>query len=211
MNTYRLLTLSLMFFLSFQISVFAQQKRNLYFVYIAHESTTEVNKLCNKIKELRTDAQESGDAVMVYLANGNYPMISLTNVEDLTGQYTGDDPFNAIIGGLQEMNSHDVVPDVDLNTICKMMDWANLNNEQLQLNYETVVMDMYVGPDFWDLGYNERLISRLYTALEVPVLQEEEFYFNIFKSTEQTINFNDDLKFGAKNVDGINKIRILEY
>lgn len=208
----RFLTFVFMLILGVNVCVFAQKSdKNFYFVYIDHEATTDVNSLCDKIKELRTDALESGDAVIVYLANGNYPMISLTNVPDPLSIYTGDDPFNAIIGGLQEMIAHDVIPDVDLTTICKLMDWANLNSDDMRLNYETVTIDMYVGPDFWDLGYNERLISRLYDSLEIPLLQQEELYFNLYKTHDQEIKATDDKLFGLKNVDGINKLRILEY
>lgn len=196
----------------FCTSIFAQNnKGNLTFIYIDHESSTPVNKICDRIKDIRDDALEMDDALIIYLANGDKPLISLTNVPDEDNEYSGDEKFTEIIGQLQEMNSHDVNASKDVRTIIELLNRCKVSSSDESLNWESLTMDFYVGPSFWALGNNERLISKLYFVMEIPKIQKQgEVNFNIYKGRDVKIDSADGYLFGPKNVEGINNIRILE-
>lgn len=209
-NMKKILLLVVMFLAGFA-TLQAQSAKRLHFIYIDHESDTPVNRLCNKLKDLRDKAIEDGTGLIVYLANNYNPMISVTNIDTVDKKYVGDEIFDDIIAALQEENSHDVNAKTDLEQILKIMDECQLNDAQMKLGYRRVTFDFYAGATFWGLRNNERLISYLYFALEIPHLQEEELYFNIYKPKGAQLVHLENKPFGDKNVEDVNKLRILDF
>lgn len=190
-----------------------RKESNIYVVYIAHESTTPVNKLCNTIKELRTDAMETNGGLLVYLANGHYPMLSVTGIPGFSNEVSGEEAFDNIISALQELPSHDVSPGEDVTQFTELMARCNLLDNQQNLLYKSATLDFYVGSTFWGLRNNELILSRLYSALDIPKVQEkDELYFNVYKPANTTLDYPEGQPFGIKNAQGINKkLKIIEF
>jgi len=186
------------------------QTTRLHFIYIDHETTTPTNNLCKKIQDLRDKAIENGGGLIVYLANGFSPMVSATNVESIDEKYVGDEAFDDIIAALQEENSHDVNAKTDLNQILQLAEQCHINDDKMKLGYKRVTFDFYVGSTFWGLRNEERLLSYLYFALEVPKLMEEDFSFNIYKPKDDKLEHLENKPFGEKNVERINNFRIMD-
>ena len=98
-------------------------KMNLHFIYIAHETSTPVNKLCERIRTVRDDALEVEDALIIYLSDGVLSPVSLTNLKDQSGLHR-DSPesYTDIIAALQDFNSHNVVARNDRTNLLNLFD-----------------------------------------------------------------------------------------
>ena len=206
-----------LFFCLFIRQIIAQDagysSMNLHFVYIAHETSTPVNKLCEKLRTLRDDAIEVEDAFIIYLSDGRQSLLSLTNLKDFNQK--GRDQESAyvdIIAALQDTNSHDVIAREDRKNIINIFDEFNFTNEAGQLLFSSVVMDFYVGPSFWALGNNEKIIAHLFTAFKAADFPRDKFSFNVYKPKGQTLGYDKGMPFGDNDIDGINKkLSIFDY
>lgn len=199
--------------LNMSMAIYSQgaTKKDLMFIYVDHEVTTPVNKLCNDLKELRDDAIEQETSLVIYLSNDIHPMVSFTNLPDINNEYSGDDVFNDIIGALQESHAHDVNSQTDLNLIMKILDDIALVDDNNQLGYREATLEFYVGPTFWNLNNNENLLGRLYFAMEFDELTKGNLYFNVKAPKGVSLTYYDGMPYGIKNVNGINKCRIAEF
>ena len=187
-------------------------KTNLHVIYIDHETSTPVTQLCERIRTLRNDAIEIDDALIVYLADGRTPHISLTTLPEATDQGRNKpEALYEIFEALQNTNSHSVVAREDRRRLLQLFDEFNFVDDQGTLRFNRVTIDFYVGPSFWALGC-EKLISHLFVALGVAQQPRDRFAFNIFKPKGSDLGFPKGKPFGDQNVDGINqKLNILEY
>ena len=188
-------------------------KVNLHFVYIDHEPTTPVNQLCQRIRTLRDDAIEVEDALIVYLSDGRQSLLSLTNLEDKKGmERDKSEAFVNIIAALQDANSHDVRAQDDRNNILKLFEEYNFVDDEGRFLFNSVTMDFYVGPEYWVLGNNEKVISHLFVDFDAASFPKEKLAFNVFKPKEQALDYPEGMPFGDNNIDGINqKLSIFEY
>ena len=215
MNTIKLFILSGLFFLASSFGVSAQNysKMNLHFIYIDHEPTTPVNKLCERMRTLRDDAIEIDDALIIYLADGKQSLLSFTNLKDIYGANRDtNDAFISIIAALQDANSHDVIASEDRKNILNLFDEYNFINETGQFKFNSVTMDFYIGSEFWALGNNEKIIAHLFVDFDVSNLSKNLFVFNVFKPKGVNLNYPEGKPFGDNNIDGINKkLSIYEY
>ena len=215
MKSYQLIILiAILWFVGLQ-NVEAQDysKMNLHFVYIDHEPTTPVNQLCQRIRTLRDDAIEVEDALIVYLSDGRQSLLSFTNLEDKRGmERDKGEAFVNIIAALQDANSHDVRAQDDRNNILKLFEEYNFVNDEGKLLFSSVTMDFYVGPEYWALGNNEKVITHLFVDFDAASFPKERLAFNVFKPKGQTLNYPEGMPFGDNNIDGINqKLSIFEY
>ena len=207
----------LAFFLSiFSIApVYAQDYSNvnLHFVYIDHEPSTPVNKLCQRIRTLRDDAIEVEDALIIYLSDGRQSLLSFTNLHDNHGRNRDkNEAFVDIIAALQDANSHDVIAQEDRRNILNLFDEYNFVDEQGRFLFSSVTMDFYVSPEFWALGNHEKIISHLFVDLDAASFPKEKLSFNVFKPKGELLQYPEGMPFGDNNIDGINqKLNILEY
>lgn len=195
--------------------VYSQDNSNkhLHFVYIAHETSTPINQLCQRVQTIRNDADETGDAFILYLADGSSSLVSLHNLEDKTGKKRdSEDAFLNIIDALQNANSHEVSPRYDCRNLINLFEEFNFATVENQLLFKTVTLDFYVGPTFWTLGNNEKVLAHLYFSLNASAFSLDTFSFNVFKPKGQSIEYTPGKLFGNLNVDSINKrLKILEY
>lgn len=187
-------------------------KTNLHMVYIDHETSTPATELCLRLRTLRNDAIEIEDALIVYLADGRTPHVSLTGLPDATGQNRNkEEAIYEIFEALQNANSHSIIVREDRHRLLQLFDEFNFVDDKGALCFNRVTIDFYVGPSFWALGY-EKLISHLFVALGVAQLPRDRFAFNIFKPKGTNLGFPEGKPFGEQNVDGINqKLNVLEY
>lgn len=188
----------------------AQQAKNYQFIYIDHEVNTPVNQLCAKLKELYEFADETGDALIIYLSTGlpseEYRMLSLKNLKDVTGKdLDTEEAFNNIIGALQNANYHAVNPKADVNNIINLFDTYNYQDEKGALTYKTVKLNFYVGSRFWTYGYDYSVLSYLYSLLDVVNMPKGIFSFNVMISHSDKPKYPEEKPFGDANLQGINK------
>ena len=207
--------LSIIFFLVCALCIKAQDysKVNLHFVYIAHEPSTPVNQLCKRIRTLRDDAIEVEDALIVYLSDGRQSLLSFTNLQDIGGRNRDqNDAFVDIIAALQDANSHDVIAQEDRKNILNLFEEYNFIDENGKFLFSSVTMDFYVGPEYWTLGNQEKVISHLFVDFDAASFSKDKLVFNVFKPKGQSLSYPEGMPFGDNNIDGINqKLSIFEY
>ena len=89
------------------------------FVYIDHEPTTPVATIHQRLDKLHDDAIDSGSCLMVYLADEDQPLVSLTNMPDYAPQeHHGDDEaFSDLIKQMYVQTAHEVRASTDLDTL----------------------------------------------------------------------------------------------
>lgn len=215
MNRIQIIGLTILACLLGFVSAKAQDysKMNLHFIYIAHETSTPVNKLCERLRTVRDDAIEVEDALIVYLSDGALSPISFTNLKDNSGRNRdSQDSYTDIIAALQDFNSHNVVARNDRTNILNLFDEYNFLDENGNLRFNTVIMDFYVGASFWSLGNNEKIIAHLFTALNAASFPKDRFSFNVYKPRGEKLVYVEGMPFGDNNIDGINsKLKIFEY
>lgn len=206
----RLLLLCFCFLFCGSLSAQTSNK-SLYFVFIDHEPTTPVTKLCERLKSLRDDVLEIEDQMMVYLSDGMHPIVSLINMGDSGETRNTEEAFGKVISELQERVSNDVNPRVDLEEILNLFSTYNIVGEDGKLCYREVTMDFYLGPNFWSQEHHKKLLQRLYFLFQIPELEKGELMFNVFIPKGTTLSYEEGEVFGKLNAEGINKIKIKEY
>lgn len=199
-------------------------QKHFRLVYIDHEPKAmpeKVNELCDKLITLHNNALESGDALIIYLANGNEPVISLTNLSGFTktrrmGDAAAD--FGDIIYAIQNFNMLDVNVERDSKNLADLLtSHFKICDNQQQLKFKSVIIEFYVGPQFWQLRYNESIIAKLYVSLRMRSLLEKyrsltQLQFNVWKAKGDNLFYLIGKPFGIANPDGINdKVTITEY
>ena len=215
MNNYQsvLLTVILLFVGTFSVKAQDYSNVNLHFVYIDHEPSTPVNQLCQRIRTLRDDAIEVEDALIVYLSDGKQSLLSFTNLHDVNDRNRDkNEAFVDIIAALQDANSHDVIAQEDRRNILNLFEEYTFIDEDGQFLFNSVTMDFYVGPEYWSLGNNEKVISHLYVDFNAASFPKDKLVFNVFKPKGQLLNYQEGMPFGDNNIDGINqKLSVYEY
>jgi len=182
--------------------------KDFYFVYIAHDRTTPVQRLSRILQEMYDDAVKYGHACVFYLANNQSPNIVCVNI----GNDNRKDFGAMIIGELQNKPSHDISPRFDLETIVNVFNQDDFLLNIQELKYTSVTWNFYTSEWFWNGGYNESLMASLYWIMEVDKMQELDFYFNVYHSEDDELEVDETLLFGVKNLSAINEgVLLLEY
>lgn len=188
-------------------SLAAAQSQSLEFIYIAHDRTTPVNALCERLTEVYDYAsQDEGQGVVFYLANADSPRIVRMNLpgdnrEDLAG----------LLGELRYKSAHEIYPDVDQEEIVELFNTLDFLNDSGRPAFSTFTMTWYVTPTFWSLGYNEALIARLYFTLDLGSLPSNYFNMDIWHARDDGLKYDEALPFGPKKLCGDNPFFLLEY
>lgn len=143
------------------------QNQSFEFYYIAHDRSTPVSDLCDRLEEVFEMADQYEDcAVIFYLPNYDEPLIVKVN---LPGDNRND--FKNLISELRLKASHEVYADVDYNNIVDLINEHDFIDENGKPTYTSVMFCWYVNPDFWQFLYNEELIAALYFNLELDRYQ----------------------------------------
>lgn len=180
------------------------------FIYIAHDVTTPIQHLTERLREIYRDAIRYNNAAVFYLSNGTNPIVVRVN---MPGDNRNDFD-NLLISELQEKNSHDIVADIDVDKIMDIVNRNEITNDNGGLLYNSITFDFYVNQNFWVLQYNETIISTLYFTFNVRkyIDLEKEFYFNVYQNKDDKIDYAEGKPFGNRNADEINKyINLLPY
>lgn len=174
----------------------ASQTKSLEFYYIAHDRTTPVGDLCQRLEEVYETALSYDDfAVIFYLPNSySDPFVVKINLD-------GDnrDDFKKIISELRLKSSHEIYADVDHENILNLMNEYDFIDDQGNPTYSTVLFCWYVNPDFWRFQYNEKLIASLYFNLELDKFQG---YVNteVWHAAGDGLKVDRQYPFGTKNM-----------
>ena len=189
-----------------------------HFIYIEHEIGNHKNVLCEKLKGLREDAKETGDALIIYLSTGDqeqdFGICSYTNLEDPFGkQQDTEDAFNSIIAVIQDSKSLPVNAQADVSNVLKIMAASNFVSENRNMKYRKAEIDFYAGNRFWKLGFNNSIIAHLYSILGISDMPQNAVDFRVFvPRADDKIKYPEGMPFGDNNIDGINgKIKLQKY
>ena len=203
----------LTFVIACVLNTFAQEadaSKNYSFIYIAHDVTTPIDRLSEKLREAYREAVQYENVAIFYMSNGTDPII----VKVLpSGDDNRDDFEKVLMTELQEMNSHDVDSEIDAEAIVDLLsenDFASYG----RINYALVNLDFYIGSMFWTLGDNENIISRVYFVLDIDKFKYQDLAFNVYCNEEDfsKLNYEEGKPFGEKNLSSINNdITILPY
>ena len=185
-------------------------EKNYTFVYIYHDNSVYPTDLCNKLREYYNTAVKSGDICILYLANDAAPIIVQVNTRE---DNRGD--FDALVDEIQNIPSHECQPKSDIDAILNLISKNEFEGEGHRLLYNNVRMEFFVTPRFFKMKFQERLISSLYCALNIPELSKKSNQSIDFFPTIRKADFFDEPKdgyFGKKNVNGINKdVYLMDY
>ena len=171
------------------------QSKSLEFYYIAHDRTTPVSDLCQRLESVYETALSYDDfAVIFYLPNYDEPMVVKMNLD-------GDnrDDFKNLISELRIKTSHEIYADIDYATIIDLINQHDFIDSEGNATYTSVLFCWYVNPDFWQFQYNEKLIASLYFNLE---LEKYQGYVTtqVWHAQGDGINVNKRYPFGTKNL-----------
>lgn len=198
-----------LFLLSFLLPLAAlAQSQSLEFVYVAHDRSTPVNVLCERLKENIYDyaVQDESQAVIIYLANADAPRIVRINLP-------GDnrDDFDNLLGELRYKSAHEIYPDVDQEEIVKLFDEVDFLTDSGRPSFISFKMTWYVTPTFWSLGYNESLIARLFFTLDLGSLPGSYFNLEVWHYRNDGLKYDEEMPFGPKNLLGDYSFFMFEY
>lgn len=139
------------------------QNKSLEFYYIAHDRTTPVGDLCQRLESVYETALSYDDfAVIFYLPNYDEPIVVKVNLP-------GDnrEQFKDLISELRLKTAHEIYADIDYQTIAGLINEHDFIDSEENPTYSSVLFCWYVNPDFWQFQYNEKLIASLYFNLEL--------------------------------------------
>ena len=120
------------------------QSQSLEFLYIAHDGSTPVNALCDRLTQVYEDAvQEESMAVIFYLANADEPRIVKMNLN-------GDNrtEFEELLGELRYKSAHEIFAEVDQKAIVDIFDQVDFIDESgrpafITLRSSSVISGIY--------------------------------------------------------------------
>jgi len=201
------------------------RENHFRFVYIDHEEKTPVAILHQRLEQLHKDAVESGNYLIVYLADEDEPIISFTNLTDPNpeGGRDKEDAFNYLIKQIYR-TTHEVKASADLDSLKRLFGTDGIfplfdeQDEQVTMNFKSVALDFYVGPHFWNLRCNEDLIAQLFVSLKMDKRLNTSSFpptklsFNVLKPRGVQLMYPSGMPFGRKDPGKINsKIIIKDF
>lgn len=184
----------------------AAQRQSFEFYYIAHDRTTPVADLCNRLEQVYETALSYDDyAVIFYMPNYDAPIVVKVNMP-------GDnrDDFKNIISELRLKPSHEIFADVDYENIISLINKYDFIDDNGRPTYTSVLFCWYVNPDFWQFNYNEELIATLYFNLE---LDKYIGYVEtqVMHSIDDGLTVDEKYPFGTKNLCRNMNFMLLPY
>lgn len=204
------------------------QEKRLHFVYIDHEVTTPTKEVNARMTQRFYDVGEFPDreALVIYLSNGRRSPVAFVNLKEYASDVQlsrlttsgekrdTEEAFKGVLETMNNANSHSVEARVDVENILDIFEGLKVFDENGKLNFKSLRIDFYVGPNFWLLRNNEKVISRLYALLQQGLQDEDKkkITFSVFKPANVKIDYPEGKPFGDTNLNGINeKLQLLEY
>lgn len=179
----------------------SDSNKKLLFVYIAHDSGTPVQQLCDRLRSYYEEATiYEGNVTVFYLANEDNPIIIEVNTDRDNRQ-----DFEKFISELQNQNFHTVYPLVDLQKIVELQSRLNIASEDGKtLQYDTADWFFYVTSRFWGNGYHEELVSRLCFTLGTDAFDMYKFQIKFYYPEDDDLKADEKTPFGLKNYGNLN-------
>lgn len=191
-------------------SVCAQNKqdRELHFFYIAHDRSTNIQKLSRELQQQFDNLKEYDNVGIFYFANGEEPIIIQVNTPN-----ENEKEFPIIIGEIQNKLAHDITAYYDVDRILSLFEEIPFLDEGHHLLYSSVNWNYYVSSYFWSMLYNESVIGTLYWVMNMDELRkDEDFYINILRSSDDHIDLDRNNVIGIKNYSNINSnVAVVTY
>ncbi len=183
--------------------------KDLQFIYIAHDETTAVGSLIDRLTEAYNDARNYPETreLILYLANDEYPIIVQVNTEnDNQGQ------FGLIIEELQTKIAHTINPEVDRETIVALFNQNDMIDEDGKPIYYSVEWTYYVNSTFWSLGNNEDIIAGLFFIMDMKKMIDAG-YMRVYVMYGQNdrLPYDKNLPFGTKALYSVHPFMPLPY
>lgn len=171
------------------------QNQSLEFYYIAHDRSTPVSDLCDRLTEIYETADQYEDyAVIFYLPNYDEPIVVKMN---LPGDNRTD--FKRLISDLRLKATHEIYADVDYANIVDLINEHDFIDDSGNPTFSSVLFCWYVNPDFWQFMNHESLIASLYFNLE---LDRYKGYVTtqIWHAQGDGLKVDKQYPFGTKNL-----------
>lgn len=171
------------------------QSQSLEFYYIAHDRTTPVGDLCDRLEQVYEAALSYEDfAVIFYLPNYDEPKVVRIN---LPGDNRNE--FRDIISELRLKAAHEIYADIDYERIIGLINEHDFIDGNGNQTYTSVLFCWYVNPDFWQFQYNEKLLAALYFNLE---LEKYQGYVTtqVWHAEGDGLEIDEKYPFGTKNL-----------
>lgn len=167
-------------------------EQNLEFIYIAHDRTTPVNKICEILDERYKDAFYYADnALIIYLASQDDPIIVTVNV----GKDNRKD-YDLIVNALQSQLEHDIDPASDVDNIVDIFNSDDFLNPDGTPRYKSFRMTYFVTPLFWTMGYNADIIAALHFILDLESLDTSYFMSDVYYPDNGSFCYDESHPFG---------------
>lgn len=171
-------------------------EKTFCFAYVAHSELSTVNEIVGYLDSRFARAEKDEDFVLViYLADGDDPYVVEVNTSaDNRAEYSG------LIEELKNRRAHTVDPEYDLKRISGMferLDFVAPTSDDLA--YGAVDWHFHVNSDFWAMGYNQSLISRLCFVMGVDYMEDENFRLRCYFSTFDKPEIDPEYPFGRMN------------
>ena len=182
------------------------QSQSLEFYYIAHDRSTPVADLCDRLEEIYESALSYEDlATVFYLPNYDAPIVVKIN---LPGDNRND--FRKIISELRLKPAHEIYPDVDYENIINLVNTHDFIDESGEPTFTSVLFCWYVNPDFWQFQYNEKLIAALHFNLELG--KYKDFVTTqVWHASGDGLVVDPKLPYGTKNLCGETDFMLQQY
>lgn len=199
---------TLLLFVVASKSVFAQREQMLSVYYLSKDYTSETNVLCAEIKEIYSSAlRDPSQAVVFYVPNSTSPQIVKIN---LPGDNRED--MDKVFEALITKNETIIDPSTDLKSIVNLFDSIPLLNSSGEKIFLNVELYFYITPAFWELRYNESIVSSAYFALDFGGSWAKDYCsMSIYHCSSDGLVVDEKLPFGFKNLCPEYKFLLLSY
>jgi len=184
------------------------QTQTLQVIYITKDYTTEVNPLCQDLRDIYSFAEkDKSQAVVFYLANAASPLIVKVN---LPGDNRKD--FDSIIDALMTKSETIINASTDLHDLVSLFDEIELLDSDGQPAFQSAELIYYITPTFWELNYNEQLIAAAYFALDMDADWAKNYFsMSIYHNATDGLVVDERFPFGEKDLCGDYKFFLLTY
>lgn len=202
--------LSLTVFLSLSVLHLGAQDRNLQFVYIAKDNTTDVRALMGRLKEIYSAAQKNRNTVTIfYLSYFESQVVVKVNLPD--DPDPGD--INEVYDFLTKQSETVVELTSDKEKILSLLDEIGFTAPDGSLSYGTMDLYFFVTPSFWNLRYNEELMAPIFFAAGLDELDPatRRARLRIYHHRGDGLSVDKEHPFGPKNLCPDLKFQLLTY
>ena len=177
------------------------------FIYIHHTTDTPVQTLCKRLETEFKDAKRFDRPLIIYLANAETPYVATVGIDGVDQK-----GFDNIIYALQEKRYHPIDPGADVLNIIKLFNKYDFLMNNASPKYTSMTWQFYISQEFWNIGYNEQIIAKLYYCLDLDRMNDKYLHLMLFYAGESDFVYDAQIPFGRKGLcDNLSRIEILNY